>query len=179
MKRYLIETCISLCQQKVVFIVRDCLARFDDKIHGAIICGTSGGSVLTPSAIIIARTIAYIKGGEYKSRLIDKLAFGKYNSSYTDVKTDFDWLSRDEEEVKKYIADPYCGRMFSANSFANLFSLLNRVTKTKYIDKISKNGFVVHLHSIETRMGKKVLCRIFPIGTNAVWRSLIFSHDDS
>mgnify|MGYP000882980649 CR=1 FL=1 len=34
------------------------------------------------------------------------------NSAYKNPRTDYDWLSRDEKEVDKYIADPLCGINF-------------------------------------------------------------------
>jgi alpha-beta hydrolase superfamily lysophospholipase len=34
------------------------------------------------------------------------------NAAYENPRTDYDWLSRDEAEVDKYIADPFCGIAF-------------------------------------------------------------------
>ncbi len=41
--------------------------------------------------------------------IVHKLNFQRLNSFIKDAKTDFDWLSTDEEEVDKYIKDPNCG----------------------------------------------------------------------
>ena len=53
------------------------------------------------------------KGMNATSPTVDKLMFGSYNKGFGTPRTPFDWLSRDEAEVDKYIADPLLG--FSAS----------------------------------------------------------------
>ncbi|MQW02284.1 alpha/beta fold hydrolase [Sinorhizobium medicae] len=50
-----------------------------------------------------------LKGSDVPSPLMTKLTFGAWGARVANRKTDFDWLSRDESEVAKYIADPLCG----------------------------------------------------------------------
>lgn len=83
----------------------------------------------------VLRDIApYLSGfmtifGEKKgSKFLDSLSFGSYNKAIESPRTSFDWLSRDEAEVDKYIEDKKCGfaataRMFKEVSKAILFSL--------------------------------------------------------
>lgn len=58
---------------------------------------------------------------------MDKLTFGQFNSKFKPNRTDFDWLSRDEAEVDKYVADPLCGNVFSAAFYADLLGGLQQI----------------------------------------------------
>ncbi|MQW06863.1 alpha/beta fold hydrolase [Sinorhizobium meliloti] len=50
-----------------------------------------------------------LKGSDVPSPLVTKLTFGAWSTTIADRQTDFDWLSRDESEVARYIEDPHCG----------------------------------------------------------------------
>ena len=63
----------------------------------------------------------------YRSTFLDSMAFGSYNKK-TAKNTKFDWLSRDEKEVQKYIDDKNCGFVFTVNGFKTLFSLLKEIS---------------------------------------------------
>ena len=57
------------------------------------------------------------------------LSFGSYNKAFKPNRTEYDWLSVNEENVDKYIADPYCGADFSASYFMDLIINFNTIAK--------------------------------------------------
>lgn len=82
-------------------------------------------------AVLLGNIVRSCKGSEKYSKLLTNLALGSFAKAVKDRKTDLDWLSYNEENVKKYIEDPLCGYPFTNGSFDALFHLLNRMGKVK------------------------------------------------
>lgn len=59
-------------------------------------------------------------GRRRKSPLLNKMGFGDFNKRFAPARTDFDWLSRDEAEVDKYLNDRLCGAPSSAQLWYDL-----------------------------------------------------------
>lgn len=119
------------------FITRNYLASFAGNVDGAVICGTSGKNPAAGAGIALANIVCKLKGPQYKSKFIDNIAFGSYNKKF-DGDTGFEWLSVNKENVDKYMKDPYCGFLFSASAFRDLFSVLDSVSTDKWYSDIPK-----------------------------------------
>ena len=93
----------------------------DDGFAGAIFMGTGGANSAAGAGILAAKMIAAFRGKKHKSSLLNKMAFGTYNKRF-EGRTPFDWLTRDTEIVDRYIADPYCGYLFTVQGMEDLIS---------------------------------------------------------
>jgi alpha-beta hydrolase superfamily lysophospholipase len=69
---------------------------------------------------------------------------GGPNAAYQNPRTDYDWLSRDEAEVDKYIADPFCGIRFAPESSASFAALRERRASPEALAKV-KQGLPVYV----------------------------------
>lgn len=119
------------------FVARAYTLKYADEINGAVYCGTAGPNPAAGAGILVAKLVAKLKGDHYRSKLIDKMGFGTYNKKF-EGRTAFDWLSRDQFQVDKYIADPYCGFLFTACGYRDLFSLLSFVSSDNWFGSLSK-----------------------------------------
>ncbi|MEZ4336344.1 MAG: alpha/beta hydrolase [Sandaracinaceae bacterium] len=67
-----------------------------------------GGGPLVSAGLVAAKAERLRQGKRGKSKVLAFLSFGSFNKGF-EGRTEFDWLSRDEAEVDKYVADPWCG----------------------------------------------------------------------
>ena len=82
------------------------------ELQGVILSGTTGISMVDASVVPMAEQAAQGEAAGQPSELFAGL-FTSVNEPFEPVKTPFDWLSRDEREVQKYVDDPWCGFLFS------------------------------------------------------------------
>jgi alpha-beta hydrolase superfamily lysophospholipase len=121
------------------FLVRTVITRDAGDIAGAVLSGTGGDpGLLGKVGLVIARAVAALKGRRHPSRLLNALSFGGFNKAFAPARTEFDWLSRDGAEVDRYIADPFCGAVFSAGFFVDLLGGMAFLQRPENIARIPK-----------------------------------------
>lgn len=108
------------------------LYEFGTNLDAAVLSGSNGAPPpLATAGRLIARLERLRKGKRGHSKLIDKLAFGKFNDAFKPNRTEFDWLSRDEAEVDKYVADPKCGFLASNQLWIDMLDAMPVFTDPK------------------------------------------------
>lgn len=117
------------------FLTRKYIVKYKNAVDAVILCGTSGANPGAAAGIILAGLIGTFKGKKYKSKLINNIAFGTYNKRFTG-NTGFEWLSVNEDNVTKYVADPKCGFLFSAAGYKDLFSVLKDVSSDEWYKEV-------------------------------------------
>lgn len=70
---------------------------------------------------------------------VSKLMFGSYNKGFENPRTPYDWLSRDEAVVDRYIADPLCGFDPSVGLAYEMLGGMLRNQDAKNLAKMPKN----------------------------------------
>jgi alpha-beta hydrolase superfamily lysophospholipase len=122
------------------FLTRDYMFSYSDNINGVILSATACDPGLSGyAAMAISKIESILKGKEAKSPLLDKLFFGDFNKAFKPNRTEFDWLTRDNAVIDRYINDPYCGTVFKAGCFNDLLKGIKKINKVSNIQKVPKS----------------------------------------
>ena len=122
------------------FMARTLLIRYPDAFNAAIISGTGNqGSALVNGGLFMGNLVTGLKGAHHYSKFLNNLAFGSYNKIYENPKTEYDWLSRDEANVQKYIDDPLCGFIPTCSLFRDMMTGVKFITNKKNLTTMNKD----------------------------------------
>ena len=123
------------------YLLRRYLSTQGDGLAGAIIMGTGQEpDAATTAGLVLVKSLAKKNGWEYRSVKVLNLT---YNSNYkkydlTGEDPSNSWLTKDEEIVKAYYANPLCTFLFTLNAFDALFSTVLFTNQKRNIGAIPK-----------------------------------------
>ena len=121
------------------YIARNALFKGSKDFDAVIFSGT--GPTQKPLAflgIFVSGILKKISKDEKPSSFMTATAFAGFNSKCKPRRTEFDWLSRDEKEVDKYISDPLCGAKATAGFWHDFLRLLESANDKKQIAAMEK-----------------------------------------
>jgi alpha-beta hydrolase superfamily lysophospholipase len=108
-------------------------------IDGIVILGTANNRAAGLGRRL-ARLVARRYGPAHRSEFLTKLAFGKYNKKVNKYDpAGPNWLSRDDAAVTAHVIDPLCNFTFTASAYADLFSMLERVSSPRFAQEYPKS----------------------------------------
>ena len=137
------------------FIARSILARYPDSgIDAAVICGTGW---LNPVALrggrLTADLVCRKEGQMHYSSLLQKLMFGSYNARIDNPRTENDWISRDQDHVDAYNADPLCGFVPTAGLVREMLDGVIYIQSPKNLARMKKDLPVLFIAGGEDPVG--------------------------
>ncbi|TVT84035.1 alpha/beta hydrolase [Pseudomonas sp. H3(2019)] len=119
------------------YIAQAYLLHHSASLHGAVLSGSNFQPVaLYRVARLIARFERWRQGPTGRSALIEWLSFGSFNKPFKPHRTRFDWLSRDPDEVDKYVHDPLCGYRCTNQLWIDLLGGLQQISKASNLAEI-------------------------------------------
>ncbi len=109
-------------------IVRCYIQRYDNLCDKLVVCGSPSKNGLAGVAIALEKCIRLVRGERHRSKLLKYLSTGKGAKRFAG---EGGWLSRNEENIARYLADPKSGYLFTCNGYENLFKLLKKAYQLK------------------------------------------------
>jgi len=110
--------------------------------HDMVAAALSASSGKPPAIATVGRLVARIErarvGKRQPSPVLQRLTFGEFNKAFAPARTEYDWLSRDPEEVDKYVADPLLGFAVSTQTWLDLMDALPRIANPSNAAKVPK-----------------------------------------
>lgn len=122
------------------FLARTYLIRYPGSVTAAVIMGTGQQpGYMVAGGRLAAKVIGKKEGFDQFSTTVDNLAFGAYNKPFEPKRTNYDWLSANEENVDRYIADPLCGGGATTGLFLEMLGGIGFIGKQSNVEKMDKN----------------------------------------
>jgi alpha-beta hydrolase superfamily lysophospholipase len=136
------------------FLTRTYLIRYPEQYDAAILSGTGQQSpALINAGFIASNLLTLLNGPRGDGKLLNDIAFGSYTKKIEHPRTAFDWLSVDENNVDRYIADPRCGFICKCSLYRDMMSGLKFLTRQSNIDKMNKEAPVYFMSGAEDPVG--------------------------
>ena len=120
------------------FISRLYTVKYPRSLQGLVIHGTSGPNPLLPFGSFLSSVISAIRGKRHKSRLINKMAFGSYNSKFPKTDGKHAWLTRDVSLVADRDTDKFTGFTFTVSGYKDLFKMIRDANSKTWFSEYPK-----------------------------------------
>lgn len=135
------------------FMAQLFISKYSGSVRKVVLCGSSGPSALYKAGAIAAKVVGFFSNKNKPSKFMTNMSFGSYNKKYEDVRTEFDWLSVNRENVDKYIKDDYCGFTQSVMFYISFTENLAKIHKNKMLKAISKGQQLLLIAGDEDPVG--------------------------
>jgi len=121
------------------FIGQTLMAERGSSYSGVVLSGTNGPPGAQEALIrSVARVQWRVLGGRHPGTWLRKLVMENYNRRFAPNRTDFDWLSRDEQEVDTYARDPLGGFTLTAQSWLDFLEGKATLGREAHLQQIPK-----------------------------------------
>ena len=137
------------------FIVRTCLINNTDFCSGAILSGTAHpSSALLQGGSAAKSILSKINRSEPDDQALFKNVLKKYSERIDSPRTEYDWISRDPEQVDAFLFDIRCAFLPKKELFLDLLSGLTVITDPDQIEKMNKEIPILFLSGKEDPVGE-------------------------
>lgn len=119
------------------FALRNYLQLYKSEISGAIFMGTGKSAAMLPVALSLTKGLN-LSAPQKQNKWLDHMAFGSFSKQFPE-KGSFNWLSKNQENVRRYEDDPLTGFTFTNNGFYTLFRLVAGANRNGWAQNIDQD----------------------------------------
>ncbi|MDR2304360.1 MAG: lysophospholipase [Treponema sp.] len=121
------------------FIVQECFEKYSG-FEGCILSGSRGpGGLNVKLGLPLIAFFTFVRGERRVSSLASLVVNSFYSKPFRPNRTPFDWISRDQEEVDRFLADTLCRVSYTWGFYRDLIKALNRIHRREAVEKIRKD----------------------------------------
>ncbi len=132
--------CFILGHSMGSFVTRGYLLAYPGTVDGAVLSGTGQEpAAAVGAAKAISGLLTRTMGPRARSRLINRLSLGAYNSQFKPNRTSADWICRDTAVVDAYVADPLCRFLPSVSMYHDMMTGLQMLVKPEYLKRLDRD----------------------------------------
>jgi alpha-beta hydrolase superfamily lysophospholipase len=120
------------------FMAQSYVERYPNTAERVILCGSNGPALAKMKmGYALSKLIVRKSNWNKPSKFLSNMGLGAYTKAVKPRKTDLDWLSYNEENVKRYIADPYCGHQDTQGFWKEFLKGMSHLYEGKMLKKLS------------------------------------------
>ncbi|MDT0499104.1 alpha/beta hydrolase [Algiphilus sp. W345] len=136
------------------FLTQHLMLDHSRELAGVVLSATTGDlGRLRPLGLALLRAEIAAKGPRHPSAIGQRLGFGPFNRRFRPNRTAFDWLSRDADEVDRYIADPLCGFRVTASLWADTLGACGTLSSPRRLRPLDSRLPVLLISGSEDPVG--------------------------
>ena len=137
------------------FLTQATIERYPHLADKVILCGSNGGQAsLMKMGFTLAKMLVHKSNYDKPNKTLTNLSLGGYSKAVKERKTDLDWLSYNEENVKTYISDPYCGHPNTGGFWLEFMRGMKDIWTKKALDNLSKEEDIFIIAGEEDPVGQ-------------------------
>lgn len=136
------------------FVAQSYMEKFGEKINASILCGSTGpGNKKLGLGNFAVSFVKLFRGGNYRSKGIDKLFFNEYLKNIPDPQSSKDWICKNPDTLMMYHNDSWCDGIPTLSFFKDLVFGLRNIHKPANMKKIPTELPVLVVSGTEDPVG--------------------------
>lgn len=143
-------------------MVQSYLEKYPRTCSGVILCGSDGGQVgLVKTKYNLAKGIVRDYNWYQRNPALQNMITGNFSKAVKNRRTDYDWLSYNEENVQSYIDDPWCGHESTGGLWKELLKGTASIWEESEMAEISRREKIYIISGQDDPVGR--------MGKGPVW----------